>query len=92
MPTKKTAGAFIGVLAVGAILIYVYNVPSKKYVPRHAMPRVGRGYATTPYGEPAGNPRGTRARYEALGRSGALQEVAVATPTRGTFTFEVLRR
>ena len=53
-PGKKSMGAVIGVIVVVA-LMYVYNMRSVKTAP-HAMPRVGRGYGSTPYGQPAGNP------------------------------------
>ena len=53
IPSKSTAGGALGVLAVLALLMYVYNVQTPKMT--HARPRVGRGYATTPYGLPRGN-------------------------------------
>ncbi len=65
MPSKKTAGAFIGVMAVVALLLYVYNVKPAK-TGAHPRPSVGRGYATTPYGAPSGNP----GRLRGLGKQG----------------------
>ena len=57
MPSKKSAGVVISVLAVIALLIYVYNVkPVRSSIGAHPRPSVGRGYATTPYGSPSGNP------------------------------------
>ena len=67
MPSKKTAGAFIGVMAVVALLIYVYNVkPAVSKTGAHPRPNVGRGYGTTPYGSPSGNPGALRG----LGKEG----------------------
>ena len=66
MPSKKSAGAVIGVLAVLALLIYVYSVPTVTKTGAHPRPSVGRGYGTTPYGAPSGNPGALRG----LGKQG----------------------
>ena len=66
MPSKKTAGAFLGVLAVLALLMYVYNRSPTTKTGAHPMPSVGRGYGTTPYGAPSGNP----GRLRGLGKQG----------------------
>ena len=53
--TYKIAGISVGVLAVVAIVVYVYY-NRQPAGPGHPRPRVGRGYGATPYGQPSGNP------------------------------------
>ena len=66
MPSKKSAGAVIGVLAVLALLIYVYSAAPTSKTGAHPRPSVGRGYGTTPYWAPSGNPGALRG----LGKQG----------------------
>ena len=56
--SKTNAGMLVGALAVAAVLYYVYGYRFKTIpgVGLHPSPMVGRGFGSTPYGVPTGNP------------------------------------
>ena len=66
MPGKKTVGMLIGILVLVAVLSYMYTRKPTTKVGPHALPKIGRGFGSTPYGQPAGNPGALRS----LGGSG----------------------
>ena len=53
--TKQNAGRLLGAVAMGAVLYMAFG-PDKKKAGPHARPMVGRGYGSSPYGFPKGNP------------------------------------
>ena len=52
---KRISKKWLLLGAVAVVVIYYMYGGTKKTTP-HARPLVGRGYGTTPYGSPAGNP------------------------------------